>query len=185
MEYEEYRINAVSEESWIGAGYIDRQTQADLFQFFTFTEYTLSVILEGSGTLIDDKANVWPITKHSVFQCFPGQTLSLYADLSRPWHEFRITVSAAVLESLKTVSSFHQSKPVFQIELFPHLILWMNDIIQSLATGQPALLMEEFFDLQRFILNIHMQEENDQEAFALSLIRRASILVLKETDRAV
>lgn len=185
MEYREYQIREGYPQARIGAGFVERKRQEELFMYRRFEGYQLSVVLEGSGMLIDGDANAWPISRHSAFQCFPGQTLSLFADLSKPWREFQMTVSAPVLESLLTLSAFHDRENVFQIELYPHLTLWMNDITQALASAQPALLIENFFELQRLILNIHMQQEASEDAFALSLIRRASVMALQDPGKPV
>ncbi len=185
MQYREYILNSADPESVIGAGYLERSSQADLFQYETFTDYRLSIVLEGSGLLIDGETNNYPLTACSVYQSFPGQTGSLYIDFSHPWKEFQIKLSAPAVQALQTLSSFHNGARVFKIELFPHITLWMNDIIEAMAVAPPALMIEHYFDLQRLILDIHMQKESNEDSFALSLIHRASLMVLKDSRKPV
>lgn len=185
MEYRTYPVRPSHGNAVIGAGYIERQGQPDQFTRLETGEYRMSIVLEGTGILIDGETNAWPIMRHSVYQCFPGQPISLYVDISKPWREFCISVSAPAMEALRTLSSFHDGAPVFQIELYPHLSLWMNDIAESLAKAPPSLLIEEYFNLQRLILNVQMQQDDPADAFALSLIRQATAMVLRDTERLV
>ncbi len=185
MEYRTYQVRPHHGNAVIGAGYIERHGTSDQFTRIQAAEYRMSIVLEGTGILIDAETNAWPIMRHSVYQCFPGQALSLYVDISKPWKEFCITVSAPVMEALRTLSAFHDNEPVFQIELYPHLSLWMNDIAEALEKAPPSLLIEHYFDLQRLILNIQMQQDDPADAFALSLIRQASVMVLRDSERPV
>lgn len=170
--YREYTLNPSNQASVFGAGFLERREAS--FSGQVSEQYHCHVILAGQGLLIDDSLHSCPLTAGCVFQQFPGKAYTLYVDTAQSFTEFQLTLSSATLDALRTISRFHEGAPVFQIQMYPHLRQWMHDMTLTASTSPPALLLEAYFELQRLLLTIHMQEENDDYAYALSLIRFAS-----------
>ncbi len=185
MDYREYQINPSNAESVIGAGFAQRKGKDDMFMSHTFTEYYMCIVLEGSGVVIDAEANAYPIMKHTVFQCIPGQTLSLLINDTVPWREFRDRLSETTRQSIGTLCSLQDRQPTFQMKVYPHYERWMNDIADSIASCSPEHVMEVYYDIQRFVTYIQLQCEDEEKAVALSVIRQASMMVLKNPEKPV
>lgn len=172
--YTQYQLNPANEASIFGTGFLERNTQEDLYTNHVSGQYHCSIVLGGQGVLIDGNFNTYPLMPNCVIQRFPGVPYTLYADLSQPWREYQLSLGKPTLDALKSIASFHDEKPVFQVQMYPHLRQWMNDVTETAQTSPKDLLLEAYFELQRLLLTIHMQEEDSDFAYALSLIRYAS-----------
>lgn len=180
QQYTQFQLNPQNDASIFGAGFLSRRFQNDLFVNCTSQLYYCSVVLEGKGILIDREFNSYPITSGFAYQRFPGIAYTLHTDLTQPWVEYQIALSKPTMEALRSISSFHNDHMVFRLQLHPHLKQWMNDIVEAAVNAPKAIRLETYFELQRLLLTIHLQEDDTDFSLALSIIRFACYTVMKK-----
>lgn len=179
QQYTQHQLNPLNDASVFGAGFLSRRSQNDLLVNHTSPLYHCSIVLEGKGILIDHDFNSYPITAGFAYQRFPGMAYTLHTDLTQPWVEYQITLNKSTMDALHTISSFHNDHLVFRLQLYPHLKQWMNEIAEVAAHAPKDIRLETFFDLQRLLLTIHLQEDDTDFSLALSVIRFACCIVMK------
>lgn len=182
--YTQHQLNPDNHNSTFGAGMLLRNPQQNQLINYSSQFYHCSIILSGRGILIDQNFNSYPLTPGYAYQRFPNSAYTLYADLSQPLEEYQITLSKPTMDSLRVITPFHHDHLVFRLQLHPHLRQWMSEIAELAANGPKDLLLETFFDLQRLLLTIHLQEDNSDFALALSVIRFACYTVMKNLQNS-
>lgn len=184
QQYTQLQLNPQNDDSIFGAGYLSRRSQNDLFVNYTSQLYYCSVVLEGKGILIDRDFNSYPITAGFAYQRFPGMAYTLHTDLTQPWVEYQIALSRPTMEALRTILTFHNDHLVFRLQLHPHLKQWMNEIANVVINASKDLRLETYFELQRLLLTIHLQEDDTDFSLALSIIRFACYTVMKNLQQS-
>lgn len=174
QSYNEYQLNPSNDISIFGSGFLSRSADENRIMDHISPFYHCSVLIEGQGILIDQQFNSYPVAAGFAFQRFPGMRYTLYTDSAQPWNEFQITFGQPTMEALRTMSSFHNGNLVFRLQLHPHLRQWMSDLTQYIADAAPDLRLEMYFNLQRLLLTIQLQEDDSDFSLALSVIHFAS-----------
>lgn len=176
--YNQYQLNPDNDMSIFGAGFLSRNDDDTRIMDHISPFYHCSVLLEGQGVLIDQQFNAYPVTAGYAFQRFPGMRYTLYTDSAQPWKEYQITFGRPTMEALRTISSFHNGNLVFRLQLHPHLLQWMAELAEFTADAVPSLQLEMYFNLQRLLLTIHLQEDDSDLSLALSVIQFACDTVM-------
>lgn len=179
QEYSQFQLNPNNADSIFGCGFVSRNSQGPLLVDNVSPMYHCSVLIEGKGILIDQQFNSYPVAAGCAFQQFPGVRYTLYTDNSQPWKEFQITFGKPTMEALHTLSSFHSENLVFQMQIHPHLRQWMMEVSQVAANSPPDIRLETYFELQRLLLTIHLQEDDSDFSLALSVIHFACYTMMK------
>lgn len=180
QNYNQYQLNSHNDMSVFGMGFLSRDPNDAQLVDSVSPLYHCSVLMEGKGILIDQQFNSYPISVGCAFQRFPNTRYTLYIDKTQPWKEYQITFSEPVMNALRTISSFHNSNPVFKLQLHPHLQQWMIEMANITAVAAQDIMLETYFDLQRLLLDIHLQEDDSDFSLALSVIRFAGCIVMKD-----
>lgn len=184
QNYTQIQLNPDNQDSIFGAGILLRRSQQDHFINDSSPFYHCSIVLNGKGILIDQNFSSYPLTAGCAYQRFPGSAYTLYTDTAQPWEEYQITLNKPTMDSLRTITSFHHDHVVFRLQLHPHLRQWMNEIAELAAGGLEDLHLETFFDLQRLLLALHLQEDNSDFALAISIIRFACYTVMNNLQNS-
>ena len=179
QNYTQHQLNPDNNDSVFGAGILSRSSLQDHLINHSSQFYHCSIVLAGKGILIDQNFNSYPLTVGCAYQRFPGSVYTLYTDTTQPWEEYQITLNKPTMGALQTITSFHHDHLVFRLQLHPHLRQWMGEVAEIMANGPKDIHLENFFDLQRLLLAIHLQEDDLDFSLAISVIRFACYTVMK------
>ncbi len=182
-DYNQYQLNSHNDMSVFGMGFLSRNSDHAQLVDSVSPLYHCSVLMEGKGIIIDQQFHSYPVSVGCAFQRFPNTRYTLYIDKSQPWKEYQITFSEPAINALRTISSFHNNNPVFKLQLHPSLQQWMVEMAKITAVAAQDIILETYFDLQRLLLTIHLQEDDSDFSLALSVIRYASCIVMENIQK--
>ncbi|MDF2790527.1 MAG: transcriptional regulator, AraC family [Neobacillus sp.] len=119
--------------------------------------YSCFVLLQGSGSLVDEAGLVYPLKPNSFCQLLPEKKYSLYIEFSEPWYEFHLSIGESTFHSLASLELLNLVTPVFGLNLKPYLEQWFMDLLSQLKTTTAAELPEVLFNTQKLLTNLHRE----------------------------
>jgi AraC family transcriptional regulator, arabinose operon regulatory protein len=140
----------------LSCGFVKRNSSESL-QSICNEYYNCFVLLEGSGSLIDELGQAYSLTPNSLCQQLPGKEYSLMIESSEPWYEFHVSIGESTFESLASLELLHLVTPVFELNLKPYLQQWFIDLLFQLKTTTTAELPEVLFNMQKLLINLHRE----------------------------
>jgi AraC-like DNA-binding protein len=147
-------FNDNPENGQIGAGFLKFDTSSQFFNNCPEPYYRCSIVLEGSGTLLDNTGVLYSLLPGCVYQLTPGQTYNINIFSEIPWREYRICLSANAYKSLEALQLMNKAT-VFAIDLKAYLIQWMPVLVEELKRTPQKELLEVFFNMQKILFHIH------------------------------
>ena len=108
------------------------------------TNYTLTVVIQGSGYIINDETNeIFEIHAGQFFQSSPGKSHSLKIENSKEWCEFYVTIPPPLFELISATNELQNKTLVKNIKLNYKLLETFTDYLDTLASvnGQNAYLL--------------------------------------------